>query len=85
MEEERRKILAADCDDFIHKPYKDVEIYDALSKHLEVLLAYEEEALLVLENTPPLTILALAELPATLRTSFIRKVLAYRLLKTERP
>jgi signal transduction histidine kinase/DNA-binding NarL/FixJ family response regulator len=43
LEEERREILAAGCDDVIRKPYKNVEIFDALSKHLEVRFVYEEE------------------------------------------
>ncbi len=32
LEEERREILAEGCDDFIRKPYHDVEIFDALTK-----------------------------------------------------
>lgn len=43
LEEERSEILAAGCDDFIRKPYKDVEIFDALTKHLEVRFAYAKE------------------------------------------
>ncbi|MBF0551963.1 MAG: response regulator [Deltaproteobacteria bacterium] len=43
LEGERRAILAAGCDDFIRKPYHDVEILDALTKHLGVRFVYEEE------------------------------------------
>jgi signal transduction histidine kinase/CheY-like chemotaxis protein len=66
LEEERRSILAAGCDDFIRKPYKDTEIFDALTKHLDVRFSYEEETPLAVESTPALTASALAELPATL-------------------
>jgi CheY-like chemotaxis protein len=66
LEEERRSILAAGCDDFIRKPYKDTEIFDALTKHLDVRFSYEEESPLAVESTPALTASALAELPATL-------------------
>jgi signal transduction histidine kinase/DNA-binding NarL/FixJ family response regulator len=66
LEEERRAILAAGFDDFIRKPYKDTEIFDALSKHLDVRFAYEEETPLAVESVPPLEASALAELPPTL-------------------
>lgn len=36
LEDERREILAAGCDDFIRKPYRDSEILDALAKHLGI-------------------------------------------------
>jgi len=43
LEEERREILEAGCDDFIRKPYRDTEIFEALSKHLGVRLLYDDE------------------------------------------
>jgi CheY-like chemotaxis protein len=67
LEEERREILTAGCDDFIRKPYKDIEIFDALNKHLGVRFIYEGEMLPVTEAALPLTVEALAELPAGLR------------------
>jgi signal transduction histidine kinase/DNA-binding response OmpR family regulator len=67
LEEERREILAAGCDDFIRKPYKDSEIFDALTKHLEVRFVYEGEVSFAVEAAMPLTAAALAELPAELR------------------
>jgi DNA-binding LytR/AlgR family response regulator len=62
LEEERREIMAAGCDDFIRKPYRDVDIVDALSKHLGVRFVYED-------GPPPATVAvsldaaALADLP----------------------
>jgi signal transduction histidine kinase/DNA-binding response OmpR family regulator len=44
LEEERKEILAAGCDDFTRKPYTYPEILDALSRHLGVRFIYEEEA-----------------------------------------
>ncbi len=44
MEEERREILAAGCDDVLRKPYRSGEVFDALSKHLGVRFQYGEEA-----------------------------------------
>ena len=43
LEEERLEILAAGCDDFIRKPYRDTEIFDALGKHLGVRFLYSKE------------------------------------------
>ncbi len=43
LEEERVEILAAGCDDFIRKPYRDTELFDALMKHLGVRFQYAEQ------------------------------------------
>jgi len=40
LEEERREILEAGCDDFIRKPYRDTEIFEALEKHLGARFLY---------------------------------------------
>ncbi|MCP4021037.1 MAG: response regulator [Desulfobacteraceae bacterium] len=40
LEEERLEILEAGCDDFIRKPYRDTEIFDALTKHLGTHFLY---------------------------------------------
>jgi CheY-like chemotaxis protein len=65
LEEERREILAAGCDDFIRKPYHDVEILDALTKHLGVSFVYGEEPS-PLAVAAPLDAAALAGLPEDL-------------------
>ncbi|MBI4793411.1 MAG: PocR ligand-binding domain-containing protein [Deltaproteobacteria bacterium] len=62
LEKERREILAAGCDDFIRKPYKDVEILEALTKNLGVRFVYEEETTPV-AVAMELHAAALAELP----------------------
>ncbi len=43
LEEERSEILAAGCDGFIRKPYRDSEIYEALVNHLGVRFVYADE------------------------------------------
>ncbi|MFH1985275.1 MAG: two-component regulator propeller domain-containing protein [Pseudomonadota bacterium] len=63
LEEERREILAGGCDDFIRKPYKDTEIFDALTKQLGARFVYEEETLSAVDDELPLTAAALAGLP----------------------
>jgi CheY-like chemotaxis protein/nitrogen-specific signal transduction histidine kinase len=65
LEEERRKILTAGCEDFIRKPYHDHEILDALTKHLGVRFVYEEETASAPVATP-LDAAAMADLPAGL-------------------
>lgn len=43
LEEERREILASGCDDFIRKPYRDSEVFDALARHLGLRFRYADE------------------------------------------
>lgn len=42
LEEERAAILAVGCDDFMRKPFRDYEIFDAMAKHIGVRYVYEE-------------------------------------------
>jgi signal transduction histidine kinase/CheY-like chemotaxis protein len=43
FEEEREKILAAGCDDFLRKPFQEHEIFNLLQQQLGVRFVYEEE------------------------------------------
>jgi signal transduction histidine kinase/DNA-binding LytR/AlgR family response regulator len=45
LEEERARIMAVGCDDFIRKPYRDAELFEALSRHLGVRFLREDEPL----------------------------------------
>ena len=42
MEDEREKILAKGCDDFVRKPFLEKEIFDAMARHLNVRYVYED-------------------------------------------
>ncbi len=44
LEEERLEILAAGCDDFIRKPYRERDLCEALAKHLGVRFVYAAAA-----------------------------------------
>ncbi len=44
FEEERTVILAAGCDDFVGKPFREDAIFEKMAKHLGVLYVYEEKA-----------------------------------------
>jgi signal transduction histidine kinase/DNA-binding NarL/FixJ family response regulator len=43
LEQERREILAAGCDELIRKPYQEAEIFDAMARHLGLKYVYEGE------------------------------------------
>lgn len=43
FEEDRAAILAAGCDDFVRKPFREDDMLAALTRHLGVQFAYEEE------------------------------------------
>jgi CheY-like chemotaxis protein len=44
FEEDRALIQSSGCDDFIRKPFREEEIFDALSRHLGVRFVFEEES-----------------------------------------
>ncbi|MEX0731815.1 MAG: two-component regulator propeller domain-containing protein [Aquisalimonadaceae bacterium] len=43
FEEDRAEILAAGCDDFLRKPFRDEDIFALLQKHLNISFIYQEE------------------------------------------
>ncbi len=43
LEEERIEIRKAGCDDFIRKPYRDSDIFEALSRHLGARFVYDDK------------------------------------------
>lgn len=43
LEDERREILAAGCDDLVRKPYRDSDILEALAKHLKARFVFKKE------------------------------------------
>jgi signal transduction histidine kinase/CheY-like chemotaxis protein len=65
LEEERVRILAAGCDDFIRKPYRSSEIFESLTKHLGVRFVYGGQARATPEPVPEVAA-ALGSLPVPL-------------------
>jgi CheY-like chemotaxis protein len=68
FEEDQETILSAGCDDVVRKPFRKEEIFDKLTKHLEVSFVYDEEpaqptAALTAEIHDVLTPETLAALP----------------------
>jgi PAS domain S-box-containing protein len=41
LEEERKPIMAAGCDDLVRKPFREQEIFDALARHLRLKFIYD--------------------------------------------
>jgi len=41
--EERDEVVESGCDDFLHKPFREAEIFDMMAKHLKVRYVYAEE------------------------------------------
>lgn len=44
LEEEKKQILAAGCDDFVRKPYRVEELFRIMAKHLGLQYTYKEKA-----------------------------------------
>jgi nitrogen-specific signal transduction histidine kinase/CheY-like chemotaxis protein len=42
LEEKRTEALSAGCDHFLHRPFKESEIFDAMHKYLNIQFVYEE-------------------------------------------
>jgi PAS domain S-box-containing protein len=66
LEQERSAIMAAGCDEFVSKPFREQEIFDALARHLRLKFIYEKAS--HPESAPELALHAeqLAVLPAEL-------------------
>jgi signal transduction histidine kinase/DNA-binding response OmpR family regulator len=72
LEEEKARILAAGCDDFVRKPFREQEIFEVIGKHLDLQYIYMyQEAPVVpdtgLESKAQITPQQLAALPVDLR------------------
>jgi PAS domain S-box-containing protein len=44
LDEESKLILAAGCDDLVRKPFREQELFDALTRHLRLKFIYEQPA-----------------------------------------
>jgi len=43
LEEERKPILEAGCDDLVRKPYREQELFEVMAKHLDLKYVYEKK------------------------------------------
>jgi signal transduction histidine kinase/CheY-like chemotaxis protein len=68
LEEERAVVLAAGCDDFLRKPFRETDIFELMHKHIGVRFVYEDSthrdsSLIENREQNVLTTAALAALP----------------------
>jgi CheY-like chemotaxis protein len=78
FEEQRAVILSTGCDDFIRKPFREADIFDALRKHLGVSFVYDETAASppsTQTDTDAITPDAIAALPADLVTNLYQAII----------
>ncbi|MBF0528465.1 MAG: response regulator [Deltaproteobacteria bacterium] len=66
LEEERAEILASGCDDFIRKPYRETEIFEAMARHLGLKYVYKMEQAVPIEGENQISSEQLAVLPSEL-------------------
>ncbi len=53
LEEERAEIMGAGCDGLVRKPYREHEIFEAITKYLGVVFLYAGEEVPAVEEQPP--------------------------------
>jgi len=68
LEKERLEILEAGCNDFIRKPYREIEIFNALRKHLGIQFLYKETPSENAEQDYTIDSVSLEKLPSELIT-----------------
>jgi CheY-like chemotaxis protein len=70
LEEERAVILSAGCDDFMRKPFREADIFDAMHKHIGVRYIYEDRGqanlLAIKEGDRTMTAADFVKLPESL-------------------
>ena len=76
FQEARTVVFSVGCDDFIHKPFRDADIFDTLHKHIGVRYVYDEPS--IEPNSTPtqaLTPEAIAALPTDWLASLQKAVI----------
>jgi CheY-like chemotaxis protein len=71
LEEEKERILAAGCDDFMRKPFREQKIFEVMGKHLGLQYVYEGVPVkpdATVETAAQVTPQQLVALPADLRS-----------------
>ena len=58
FEENRKQVLSAGCDGFIRKPFREEEVFEALSHHLGVRFVYGSEPVFVSSGSAPVKALS---------------------------
>jgi CheY-like chemotaxis protein len=75
FEEEREVALSVGFDDFLRKPFHEIELFNLMSKHLDVRFVYAEDKNTIIKEKQPsqkedvLTPTAISKLPGELQTA----------------
>ncbi len=85
LEEEKTRILAAGCDDFVGKPFREREIFEVMARHLGVKYTYEVEQLVekAANTVPEIKSGQLAALPENLRNRLHQAVIELDMERTQ--
>jgi CheY-like chemotaxis protein len=78
LEEKRNAVIAAGCAEFICKPFREADIFDAMHKHIGVRFVYEESTAVATSTETKVDVLtpaALAALPSDLVTNLRQAIL----------
>jgi CheY-like chemotaxis protein len=76
FQEQRKHILAAGCDEVLHKPFQAHEIFDAMAGHLDVRYRYAEATEKPASKPPTLSAKTVAALPEALKEPLRNAALA---------
>jgi signal transduction histidine kinase/DNA-binding NarL/FixJ family response regulator len=79
LEEKRNAVIAAGCAEFIRKPFREADIFDAMHKHIGVRFVYEEPTAIPTStenNVDVLTPAAFASLPSDLIANLRQAILS---------
>jgi signal transduction histidine kinase/DNA-binding response OmpR family regulator len=88
FDDEREKVLASGCDEFLRKPYRETEIFDILNRHLGIRYQYEQTQFAETETQSPttqkqkLSPADLAHLPTTLLEELHQALIELNLVQT---
>ncbi|MCI5139478.1 MAG: response regulator, partial [Candidatus Electrothrix sp. AR1] len=82
--EQHSRILAAGCDEVLHKPFCDVELFSVMEKYLGVRYIYkEEQEHKAAKSEAAVTLAMMEELPATQRDTLSRAARKLDIAATE--
>jgi CheY-like chemotaxis protein len=79
LEEKRNAVLAAGCAEFIRKPFRESDIFDAMHKHIGVRFVYEEPTAILTSTETKVDVLTpavLAALPSDLVANLRQAILS---------
>jgi hypothetical protein len=80
LEEKRSAVLAAGCAEFIRKPFREADIFDAMHKHIGVRFVYEEPTAVPTSTKTKVDVLitpaVLAALPSDLVANLRQAILS---------